>query len=122
MHRPQFYHVVIELFGSQQCINRWFREHGSCPHCSTSGASYTDLKGIDELLDQAGTLHGDNVSGGEGSPSQSAEGDSDSDLSCLLCILEVLDSICSYFEATILPSPTSSNLLIIQFNVYRLCI
>lgn len=43
------------------------------------GASYIDLKRIDELLDQARTLHGDNVPSGVRSPSQSAEGDSDSD-------------------------------------------
>lgn len=79
MHRPQFLTCCNRAVGCEQCISRWFGEHGSCPHCSTSGASYIDIKGIDDLLDQARTLHGDNVSDGQGSPSQSAEADSDSD-------------------------------------------
>ena len=81
MHKPQFGACCNRAVGCQQCIRRWFEEHGTCPHCSTSVmiANYNDLKGIDELLCQVRTLCCETASSSEETASQVMVHDSDSD-------------------------------------------
>ena len=81
MHKPQFGACCKRAVGCQQCIRRWFEQHGSCPHCSTSVtlANYNDLKGIDELLCQVRTLRGEIASSSDETASQVMVHDSDSD-------------------------------------------
>lgn len=52
MQVPQFSPCCQCLVGCRQCVNRWFEDHNTCPHCSTPGPlmAYTDLRGFDEVL------------------------------------------------------------------------
>ena len=40
------------VIGCSQCVQRWFDDHDTCPHCSVRGstAAYTDVRGMDDML------------------------------------------------------------------------
>ena len=75
--KPQFLSCCKRIVGCQGCVSRWFGAHGSCPHCSMSGASYCDVKGLDDLLGQARKVCGESAAG---DPSTETESDSDFEL------------------------------------------
>ena len=53
MKRPQYSPCCHRIIGCQSCVSRWFAHHTLCPHCSTPGqlSNYSDLRGVEELLD-----------------------------------------------------------------------
>ena len=52
MQKPQFGPCCRMIVGCQPCVQRWFDDHDTCPHCSTSGAAalYTHVRGMDDML------------------------------------------------------------------------
>ena len=58
MDKPRFAPCCKRIVGCLQCINQWFENHSTCPHCSTSGAAvaYMEVKGIYDTLCTLRTL------------------------------------------------------------------
>ena len=58
MNKPHYSPCCHRIVTCGSCITRWFSSHSLCPHCSTPGqlSVYTDLRGIDEMLDNLRSL------------------------------------------------------------------
>ena len=49
---PKFGLCCQRIICCNDCINRWFEDHSTCPHCATPGtvSDYKDVRGLDGLL------------------------------------------------------------------------
>ena len=45
-------YVSPRMIGSSQCVQQWFEDHDTCPHCSSCGAvtAFVDVRGMDDML------------------------------------------------------------------------
>ena len=52
MQKPQYGPCCKRVIGCCRCVQRWFEDHDTCPHCSSHGVTtmYTDVRGMDDVL------------------------------------------------------------------------
>ena len=52
MQKPQYVPCCKRVIGCSQCVQHWFDDHDTCPHCSVRGstAAYINVHGMDDML------------------------------------------------------------------------
>ena len=54
--KPQFMVCCQRIVGCEGCLNNWFADHNTCPHCAqpVSDETCIEVKGLDDILKEFG--------------------------------------------------------------------